>query len=196
MEPVLTLLTPADYVTTQWAGGTTTQLAIAPAGAVYAERSFLWRVSSATVELEESAFTALPGYHRLISTVRGDMTLSHNDGAEVTLHPGDVHAFDGGDETRSRGRCTDFNLMLRKGAADGDMRALRFGVGHGVFVTDARADTVLLHCVSGRCAVRCGEAVRDVSAGETLRVEHARETALTFDAAEDAAFMAAQMWTL
>ena len=42
----LTLLTPADYVTTAWSGGTTTQLAIAPKGALYAERSFLWRVSS------------------------------------------------------------------------------------------------------------------------------------------------------
>ena len=32
----LTHLTPADYVTTQWSGGATTQLAIAPKGAVYA----------------------------------------------------------------------------------------------------------------------------------------------------------------
>ena len=29
------LLTQTDYVTTQWSGGTTTQLAIAPEGAVY-----------------------------------------------------------------------------------------------------------------------------------------------------------------
>ena len=55
-----TLLTPADYLTTSWSGGTTTQLTIAPAGAVYADRDFLWRVSSATVELDESDFTALP----------------------------------------------------------------------------------------------------------------------------------------
>ena len=33
----LTHLTPADYVTTQWSGGATTQLAIAPKGAVYAD---------------------------------------------------------------------------------------------------------------------------------------------------------------
>ena len=58
-------LTPADFVTSTWSGGTTTQLAIAPEGAVYAERSFLWRVSSATVELETSDFTPLPDYNRL-----------------------------------------------------------------------------------------------------------------------------------
>ena len=37
------LLTKSDYVTTRWSGGTTTQLAIAPEGAVYADRDFLWR---------------------------------------------------------------------------------------------------------------------------------------------------------
>lgn len=35
------LLTQADQVTTTWSGGTTTQLAIAPEGAVYADRDFL-----------------------------------------------------------------------------------------------------------------------------------------------------------
>ena len=48
------LLTQADQVTTTWSGGTTTQLAIAPEGAVYADRDFLWRLSSAKVELEHS----------------------------------------------------------------------------------------------------------------------------------------------
>ena len=72
----LTHLTPADYVTTQWSGGATTQLAIAPKGAVYADRDFLWRLSSATVELDESDFTPLPAYDRVISTLRGDMVLA------------------------------------------------------------------------------------------------------------------------
>ena len=38
-----------DYVTSRWSGGSTTQIAIAPEGALYADRSFLWRLSSATV---------------------------------------------------------------------------------------------------------------------------------------------------
>ena len=59
-------LTPSDYITTKWSGGLTTQLGIAPASAVYADRDFLWRLSSATVEDAESDFTALPDYERLI----------------------------------------------------------------------------------------------------------------------------------
>jgi len=119
----LTHLTPADYVTTQWSGGATTQLAIAPKGAVYADRDFLWRLSSATVELDESDFTPLPAYDRVISTLRGDMVLAHNGGERLTLHPYEIHDFSGADDTHSWGRCTDFNLMLRRGQCRGCVTA-------------------------------------------------------------------------
>ena len=50
-------LTQKDYVVSQWSGGTTTQIAIAPQGAQYGDRTFLWRLSSATVDLDASDFT-------------------------------------------------------------------------------------------------------------------------------------------
>ncbi len=196
MQTTLSLLRPADYVTTQWSGGSTTQLAIAPAGAVYADRDFLWRVSSATVELDESDFTALPDYRRFISTVHGDMILSHNGGAELTLHPGDIHAFDGGDDTHSRGRCTDFNLMLRKGATDGEMSAFRPGAGRETFVPDERAESVLLFCASGTCIVRCGVESLRAAAGETVRLENAGGVSLELEGADGCLLMAAQMWRI
>ena len=76
-------LTPSDYITTKWSGGLTTQLGIAPASAVYADRDFLWRLSSATVEDAESDFTALPDYERLISTLEGAIELNHNGGEKL-----------------------------------------------------------------------------------------------------------------
>lgn len=94
-------LTPSDYITTKWSGGLTTQLGIAPAGAVYADRDFLWRLSSATVEDAESDFTALSDYERLISTLEGTIELNHNGGEKLTLNPYEVHRFDGGDDTHS-----------------------------------------------------------------------------------------------
>lgn len=194
MEPVINILRPADYVTTQWSGGSTTQLTIAPANAVYADRDFLWRVSSATVELDESDFTALPDYRRFISTVRGDMVLSHNGGAELTLRPGDVHDFDGGDDTHSRGRCTDFNLMLRKGKADGLMGALHLTSDETLFAPEENAETVLLYCASGDCAVRCGEKAYSLTVGESLLVRG--NAALTLRSTQSALVMTAQMWTV
>ena len=110
-------LTPSDYITTKWSGGLTTQLGIAPAGAVYADRDFLWRLSSATVEDAESDFTALPDYERLISTLEGTIELNHNGGEKA-----EAESLRGPPLRRRRrhalwGRCRDFNLMLRKGAS-------------------------------------------------------------------------------
>ena len=167
----LTHLTPADYVTTQWSGGTTTQLAIEPAGAVYADRDFLWRISSATVELDESDFTPLPDYDRVISTLRGDMTLTHNGGERLTLHPYDVHDFSGADDTHSRGRCTDFNLMLRRGQCRGRVIA-HFPQG---------TETLALH-EGGTALLFCGEGTVTLRAGSEALTLSARESALLEDA--------------
>ena len=62
-----THLTSKDYVVSNWSGGKTIQIAIAPEGAVYADRDFLWRVSSATADLDESDYTPLPDYERWLS---------------------------------------------------------------------------------------------------------------------------------
>ena len=197
MQPVLTVLTPENYVTTSWSGGTTTQLSIAPSDALYAERDFLWRISSATVDLDESDFTALPDYQRYISTLRGDMTLTHDGGAPLTLRPGDVHAFDGGVSTHSAGRCTDFNLMLRKERTDGTMDALRLRASERrVFKCDARAETALLYCAEGVCTVTLGGTVLTLPSGSSALVRGAAGAELTLDCEAPAFLAAAQMWLL
>lgn len=165
-------LQSVDYATSAWSGGTTTQLAIAPAEASYAARDFLWRVSSATVELDASTFTALPDYERLITTLEGEIVLRHNGGAEIPLRPGEVHAFSGADETRCAGRCTDFNLMLRRGRATGTMEALRLATGETSAPEALReGETLLLYAAGGGCSVSDGAQSLRVKAGESLRAE-------------------------
>lgn len=167
----LTHLKPSDYVTTQWSGGTTTQLAIAPKGAVYADRDFLWRLSSATVELDESDFTPLPDYDRIISTLRGDMTLTHNGGAPLMLHPYELHEFSGADETHSWARCTDFNLMLRRGAIHGSVTA-HFPQGEETLALHA-GETALLYCSEGAVTLTVGAEALTLSAHESALIEEA-----------------------
>ena len=148
-------LRPADYTVSDWSGGRTVQLSIGPAGERYADRKFLWRISSATVELETSEFTSLPDYERLIAPIRGEMILSHNGGEEILLRPFDVHRFDGADLTVSKGKCTDFNLMLRKGKVTGEMRSVRLGSGGQQRITpEMPGDTVLLYLAEGIARVR------------------------------------------
>ena len=171
-------LRAADYAARRWSGGTTTQLAIAPEGADYGKRDFLWRVSSATVELEQSDFTALPDYRRLIATLEGEIRLRHNAGEELHLLPLQVHAFDGADETSSFGRCRDFNLMLRKGAAEGEMEAL-LPEGSLELAADPRGGVQLLYCVRGRCLAESGEDQAALCPGESLLTEGNRSVRLS-----------------
>lgn len=117
------IIKPEEYETGVWSGGTTTQLVIYPPGASYAGRNFVFRLSSATVDTEQSEFTHLPGYDRWLMIFEGSARLVHDSEKEVILNPYECDAFDGGISTVSFGRVTDYNLMLRKGGTS-SMKAI------------------------------------------------------------------------
>lgn len=166
---MVTRLTEQDFVVSTWSGGTTTQLAICPQGSIYGDRNFLWRMSSATVELETSDFTPLPDYHRFIATLDAPIVLTHNGGAPLELLPLALHQFDGGDATTSVGRCTDFNLMVRKGqcAAQVEVKSLP----QTEWLPPVERGCQAIFCATGT-ATALGHTL---SAGELLLVEDQRE---------------------
>ncbi len=117
-------LTPADYKTSSWSGGTTTELFIYPENASYAKREFLFRISSAAVELPESDFTPLEAVMRYITPLSGGFTLTHPGKAPVVMAPLDPpYYFSGETPTHCVGTATDFNLMLK--GTDGRMSVCR-----------------------------------------------------------------------
>lgn len=137
-----------------WSGGETTQLAIYPAGASYADRNFLWRVSTATVDVEKSEFTPLPEVSRILMILEGEMRLVHDSSQTIALRRFEQDSFSGGTHTISIGRARDFNLMIKEGCT-GTIEALELLPGahklhtaEGVFdsgsfsVTDTPADEV------------------------------------------------------
>lgn len=107
----ITLLTNPNYQTSEWSGGSTTQLYISPANASYAERNFDFRISSAKVEVPESTFTALPNVNRKLMVLEGEITLNHKNRHSKTLQKYEVDTFNGDWETTAKGICTDFNIM-------------------------------------------------------------------------------------
>ena len=109
------IIRKSEQNTSTWSGGTTTELAIYPVGASYSDRNFAWRLSSANVELEESTFTSLPGIWRYIMVIDGEMLLEHDEHHKVHLKPYEQDSFNGGWVTKSKGKVTDFNLMLADG---------------------------------------------------------------------------------
>ena len=176
-EYKITRLHRGNYKTTEWSGGTTTELSIAPEGAVYADRDFEWRLSSATVEVEESNFTPLPDYNRIIMTLKGGIRLSHNGGEWLTLPEFTTHSFDGGDETVSVGKVIDFNLMLRKGVCGGAVIPYALKDGEEVRTDrDLQAEapnysTVMFYCYEGTALVVLVDGKETlIGRGETLKL--------------------------
>lgn len=109
------LIPRAAQKTSAWSGGTTTELAIFPEDASYAARNFQWRLSTAIVTAEESTFTALPDWHRLLMVLAGSMQLTHAGHHQVTLQPFEQDSFSGNWSTHCVGQGQDFNLMLAAG---------------------------------------------------------------------------------
>lgn len=194
------LLTQADQVTTTWSGGTTTQLAIAPEGAVYADRDFLWRLSSAGVELEHSDFTPLPDYNRLISVLHGELEMKIGDGARFGLEPFTLRSFDGGVPVESWGKCTDYNLMVRKDKCQGIAQSVALSDGATCRWTaplaapqEGTACTLALYCVQG--GVSLPQAGVEAKEGQLLLCRQADEGAVELKAHGDAVVMAAAIYT-
>ena len=109
-------LRPADYRLMPWkdGGGSTTEIAIAPAGAGLAE-PFLWRVSSARVEVS-GPFSRFPGQARSLLLLEGaGLLLSiEGKGRQRLKHPGQLVSFGGDDAVDAaliQGPCVDFGLI-------------------------------------------------------------------------------------
>lgn len=123
------IITKEKYKTTRWSGGLTHQLYIYPENADYAKRDFLFRISMAEAQVEDSDYTYLEGVDRYLVSLDGECTLTHGDGSSFQLLPfGAVAHFSGEVPTHAHGAIRDFNLML-KGGAKGEMLV----VGKGVF---------------------------------------------------------------
>ncbi|WP_153721141.1 HutD/Ves family protein [Sporosarcina cascadiensis] len=146
------LIKKDEQITKEWSGGDTTQLAIYPEDAQYTKRNFLWRISTAQVEAEESDFTPLPDIDRLIMVIEGEMTLQHEGHHRVHLTPYEQDRFNGGWTTRSYGKVRDFNLMLGEGC-DGELDAITIEKDSHYETVSSNADkrqiVQAFYCVSG-----------------------------------------------
>ena len=108
----ITLLKSNDFQVSDWSGGKTKQLYLSPPTGHYGKREFDYRLSTATVELAESQFSDLSGFHRILMSLDHTLHLLNASRQEETvLAPFTPYFFEGSDSITSRGTCTDFNLI-------------------------------------------------------------------------------------
>lgn len=109
-----TKIVPFESLTASvWNGGKTFQYYIYPLKSDYVDKDFYYRVSSATIEVEESSFTQFKGYNRYLIMLDHNLNIKHN-GIIKSFNPLEVFSFDSNDEVISYSKGTDFNLMVSK----------------------------------------------------------------------------------
>lgn len=142
------VLSPADYRRMPWknGGGHTTEIVAHPARSGMA--SFTWRVSVADVEAD-GPFSAFAGVDRTLVLLSGAGMSLHGEGESLELRtPYEPVRFSGDQSLNCHlvaGSVRDFNLMVRRGIARGDVVVRREG-GEAL----APADTYLCYAAAGR----------------------------------------------
>ncbi len=141
----------------KWSGGTTIQLAIFPKSAIYSERNFKWRLSSARVEVEESTFTSLPNIKRIIMVIEGKLLIEHEGHYKSILEPFDQDYFSGNWLTKSYGKVSDFNLMMSEDC-EGELEDLHLEKGQSRIISfnkkrKSSQNLQALYCINGQAKI-------------------------------------------
>lgn len=170
----------SEQNTTQWSGGTTTEIAIYPQSAAYCKRNFIWRLSSARIDLAESTFTALPGISRVLMVLDGEITLNHRNHHEAHLKSLEYDRFCGGWSTKSTGKATDFNIMMSQ-ECTGELSTLSLGAKENSetavpLAMNSALCTSAFYCVNGSACFILGEKTAyDLQAGDALLLHSAHD---------------------
>lgn len=171
----MSLIRGADLVASPWknGGGVTREVAAFPEGA--ALDAFVWRVSVADVA-QAGPFSRFVGIDRTLVLLSGaGMLLDEAGGATHALRePLDIARFEGETAIDARlidGATRDFNLMVRRGTATGDVAIWRDEMR-----AELDADVVLLFCAQGELLVTTGDHAHATTlvSNDTLRIDNAR----------------------
>lgn len=162
--------TPANRTTVNWASGTSTEIFIYPPDGSFADRTFLFRISTATVEAETSTFTFFEGITRHLMLLKGELELIHEGRYTKHLQPFEQDTFSGEWPTRSKGKVTDFNLMLKDGAT-GSLTPCHLEAGNARVFT-AETQWYFLYLAAGTATLNNGATA---SPGDLLQIEKGTE---------------------
>lgn len=164
------VLAPSDYRRMPWknGGGFTTEIVVAPAAATF--DAFAWRVSLADVD-ESGPFSSFANVDRVLVLTAGNGMRLTDDGITLDVtRPYNPVRFAGERPLHCSlvsGPVRDFNLMVRRGVARGDVHVVRRDAQ-----TMPRADAYLVYAARGACECRiAGAPVIGLAAEHSLVVE-------------------------
>ncbi len=170
-----------------WAKGTTTELVKFPLESDFLKRDFIFRVSTATVEAEESTFSDFSGLTRILMVLEGSLTLIHKGRYQKQLEAYEQDTFDGSWSTRSIGKVRDFNVMFNENAS-ATLRAfsLQSNQSEDISLSQKR---VVFFVHTGK--FRCGEHILET--GSILDIEEMERSSITLTCIESGAILCSEV---
>ena len=181
----VTILSPKHFQTSQWSGGSTTQLYIFPPIATYVERNFELRISTAKVEVPESTFTSLPGIDRKLMILEGAITITHDGQHSKHLKPFEVDKFSGHWKTTALGTCTDFNVMTA-GQQPSELYHIAMGEGSSYSLKPKKkCKKLFLYATSGIIQLQIMNEDYILETGNLMVIEDLEISSLTINSASD-----------
>jgi environmental stress-induced protein Ves len=180
----VTLIRGAELVAVPWknGGGLTREVAAFPADAEL--DTFVWRVSVADVA-QAGPFSRFAGIDRTLVLLSGAGMLldeaqsDHTVKTHALTRPLDIARFSGEAAIDARlvdGATRDFNLMVRRDSAQGELEVWRAAQHETQHERTLSADVVLLYCANGPLAVTLADAHGNAHAqwlqtGDALRID-------------------------
>lgn len=107
----ISLLSKKNSKASIWSGGLTYEYIIYPKTANYADKDFLFRISSATIEQVPSEFTQFKDYHRYLVMLDNGLAIEVNKEKKV-YEKYEIIEFKSNDDVTSYTKGIDFNWMV------------------------------------------------------------------------------------
>ena len=168
-----------DIKVSKWSGGLTREIAIFPEDSDYSSRNFDFRISSATVENEESVFTKLEGYERILMILRGNMELVHENRYSINLCEYQKDCFSGDWDTSSYGIVVDFNLMFSS-KHRGSMDHFNFKPEENLELAGSEGEKyMLIFVATGKVEIDILGEISKLSAGESIFIKKVSKNGVT-----------------
>lgn len=143
-----------EFQTSEWSGGSSTELFIHPGDSKLIQRDFEVRLSTAEIRQSESTFTKLPGIKRHLMILEGEILLMHENQPSKKMYPNDTTFFLGDWHTSSSGLCKDFNVMT-SGSVESAILPLQIIQDSCVPIPLSDSwKSMLIYCISGKASLQ------------------------------------------
>lgn len=171
-----------SFKTTNWTGGSTTQLFIFPQTADYKSLNFNFRLSSAKIETLESEFSTLPKISRKLMVLEGEIEIQHEKHHKKKLKKFDQDTFEGHWKTSSFGRGTDFNLMCTSGTR-GQLQAILLKDTESLdYIFKASENWLFIYIFKGKLIVHFDQISKSLDQGDLFVLNTSKEKSLNLQA--------------